>query len=57
LINAVYLWGAIEMKNIAIYTQSKPHLQDSKGIIGFSCGSSHVIVVENGGDAYALGSN
>jgi alpha-tubulin suppressor-like RCC1 family protein len=57
LIDAVYLWGAIEMNGAVIYTQAKPYLQDTKGIVGFSCGSSHVIVVESGGDVYALGSN
>lgn len=45
------------MNGAVIYTQAKPYLQDTKGIVGFSCGSSHVIVVESGGDVYALGSN
>jgi alpha-tubulin suppressor-like RCC1 family protein len=45
------------MKGNPIYTQSKPHLQDTKGIISFSSGNSHIIAVESGGDVYALGSN
>lgn len=35
------------MKNNQIYTQTKPHLQDSKNIINFSCGSSHTIAVDS----------
>jgi alpha-tubulin suppressor-like RCC1 family protein len=45
------------MKDTPIYIQSKPHQQDTKNIIGFSCGSSHIIAVESGGDIYGLGSN
>jgi alpha-tubulin suppressor-like RCC1 family protein len=45
------------MKDHPIYTQAKPHLQDTKGIIGFSSGNSHIIAFESGGDVYTLGSN
>jgi alpha-tubulin suppressor-like RCC1 family protein len=45
------------MKNTTVYSQSKPHQQDTKNISSFSCGNSHIIAVDSGGDAYALGSN
>lgn len=45
------------MRGTPIYTQAKPHMQESKNIINFSCGSSHTIAVDSTGDAYAIGSN
>lgn len=53
----VYSWGCIEMKKVPIYTQAKPHMQDSKNIINFSCGYSHTIALDSEGSAYSLGSN
>ncbi len=42
---------------MAIYSQPKPQMQDSKNIISFSCGNSHTIAVDSSGDVYSLGSN
>ena len=32
-------------------------MQDSKNIVGFSCGNSHTVAVDSDGNVYALGSN
>jgi len=45
------------MKNVPIYTQAKPQMQDSKNIIDFSCGNSHTMAVDSAGYVYSLGSN
>jgi alpha-tubulin suppressor-like RCC1 family protein len=45
------------MKNMVIYTQPKPQMQDSKNIISFSCGNSHTVAVDSSGYGYSLGSN
>ena len=55
--NLVYSWGNIENKGAVIYTQPKPHMQDSKNITGFSCGNNHTMAVDSEGTVYALGSN
>lgn len=56
-VKLVYSWGVIQMRGTPIYTQAKPHMQQSKNIINFSCGSNHTIAVDSAGDAYAIGSN
>lgn len=45
------------MKGAPIYNQAKPHMQDSRNIVNFSCGNSHTIAIDSAGSAYALGSN
>ena len=54
---SVYSWGIIENKGVPLYTQAKPHMQESKNIIGFSCGKSHTLALDSEGNVYALGSN
>ena len=55
--NLVFSWGRIEIKGAAIYSQSKPQMQDSKNIVKFSCGNSHTVALDSDGYAYALGNN
>lgn len=53
----VYSWGRIENNGAALYTQAKPHMQDSKNIVGFSCGNAHTVAVDSEGSVYVLGNN
>lgn len=55
--NLVYSWGSIENKGATLYKQAKPHMQDCKNIITFSCGNNHTIAVDAEGSVYGLGSN